>query len=73
MGVKNNLHPHTFHYKSCHHQHSRVMKRKISLNYLRRLTDNYELTLEQAKQIYGSKYEIEDTGKGLLKTTITVC
>ena len=49
------------------------MKRKVSLNYLRRLTDNYELTLEQAKQIYGSKYEIEDTGKGLLKTTITVC
>ena len=37
--------------------------KKVSLNYLRRVTGNYELTLEQAKQMYGNKFDVQDVSQ----------
>jgi len=34
--------------------------KKISLNYLRRISDNYDLTLEKAKELFPD-YEVVDT------------
>lgn len=37
--------------------------KKVSLNYLRRMSENYDLTLKDAKKIFGDRFEIYDINK----------
>ena len=35
-------------------------KQTLSLNYIRRITDNYSLTLQEAQELYGDNFIIVD-------------